>query len=120
MLAEEIDLNLLSVFIEQLKSADAVTVDDGPLLNSWQCDIEGEVADMEPEDSLAMFSWTDEKGYGCESLFTASAFSNANQPEMPDTGIWKLTDDEGSRCAVSMFRVIPLRDVPCASREHAT
>ena len=62
MLAEEIDMSLLASFVEQLQSADAVTVDSGPVLTSWITEIPPDLHDLDDDDSFVRFSWVDDEG----------------------------------------------------------
>ena len=110
MLAELIDLNLLKAFLEQLRTADAVTVNGSPLLTSWESEIPENAEDVELDDSFVLFKWTDDEGLDYESYFSPRAFEDANRPEMPEIGRWKIVDTGGDPVEVCFFRLLPLRD----------
>ncbi len=112
MLAEEIDMSLLATFVEQLQSADAVTIDSGPLLTSWVTEIQPDLHDLESDDSFARFTWVDEEGLEYDAEISPRAFEAANTPQMLEVGRWKLVDTQGEETEVCLFKLIPLHRAP--------
>ena len=111
MLAEEIDQNLMAAFVAQLQSADAVTIDSGPLLTGWSSEIPPDPYDLGSEDSLVRFTWVDEEGLEYDAEISPCAFEGENQPEQIAFGRWKLVDADGDDTEICFFKLIPLHEV---------
>lgn len=112
MLAEEIDLSLLSTFVEQLHSADAVTIDSGPVLISWISEIPPDLHKLKYDDSFVRFAWVDEEGLEYDAEISPRVFEAANTPQMIETGRWKLVDAHSHETEICMFKLIPLHKAP--------
>ena len=112
MLAEEIDMSLMAAFVEQLQSADAVTIDSGPVLTSWVSEIPPDLHDLESDDSFVRFTWVDEEGLEYDAEISPRAFEAANTPQMINTGRWKIVDAHGDETEICMLKLIPLHKAP--------
>lgn len=84
-------------FFAFLKAADAITVDDGAMLTSWETEACTGVGD----NQVVRFDWTDgECDYSCvfdESGIAAGVFSN--------DGIFVGNDHEGERTIIQFFTI---------------
>ncbi len=89
MLAEELDMSLLAAFVEQLQSADSVTIDSGPVLTSWISEISPDLHDLDSDDSFVRFTWVDEEGLEYDAEISPRAFEPVNEPQMVAIGTWK-------------------------------
>ena len=112
MLAEEIDLSLLSTFVEQLHSADTVTIDSGPALISWISEIPPDLHELDSDDSFVRFTWVDDEGLEYDAEISPRAFEAANTPQMIEAGRWKLVDAHGDETEICLFKLIPLHKAP--------
>lgn len=108
MPAGEIDVDLLAAFVEQLQSADAATIDSGPVLTSWIMEIPPDLHDLDDDDSFVRFNWVDDEGLEYDAEISPRAFAAENNPEMQEVGRWKLVDTEGEETEICFFKLIPL------------
>lgn len=108
MLTDSIDVSLMASFVEQLKSADAVTIDSGPVLTSWISEIPTDLHELESDDSFVRFTWVDEEGLEYDAEISPSAFENENTPQMIEPGRWQFVDAHGDKTEICLFKIIPL------------
>ena len=102
----------LAAFVAQLQTADAVTVDSGPVLTSWVTEIPPDLHDLESDDSFVRFNWVDEEGLEYDEEISPRSFETANRPQMIETGRWKLVDTQGDETEICLFKLIPLHKAP--------
>ena len=112
MLANEIDLNLMAKFVAQLHSADAVSIDSGPVLTSWITEIPPDLHDLDGNDSFVRFHWVDEECLEYDAEISPRAFETAHQPQMIEVGQWKLVDNHGDDTEIALFKIISLHKAP--------
>ena len=108
MFADSIDVDLMAAFVEQLQSADAATIDSGPVLTSWITEIPPDLHDREDDDSFVRFSWVDEEGLEYDAEISPCAFEAENKPVMIEAGRWKLADTQGDETEICFFKLIPV------------
>lgn len=97
---------ILVKFMERLDHAHVVSLDNGPLLTSWNThEITGHV-----ENLLIMFSWTDgENDFSC--AFDEGGISCG---EFEADGTFICEDNEGDLTKIRMFTLSQLADVVAA------
>lgn len=87
----------LDTFFAFLAAADAVSVDDGALLTSWDTDSRN----GEPDNQVANFSWTDGEG-NFSSILTEEGIANGT---FDTEGKFVCEDAAGEPTVIRFFKV---------------
>ena len=89
-------------FHATLAKAQAVSIDNGPLLTSWDTsEVTGD-----PDNQIVHFSWSDDDGSEYSAIFTEGGISNATVAE---DGTLHCEDHEGEQCTISLYTLQQLK-----------
>lgn len=93
---------MLVKFVQMLKTAECVQLDDGPLLTSWATsEVNGD-----PDNEILQVSWESE-GLLYSAKFTERGVSEGRFDSEP--AVFILEDAEGSECRLRLYTLTPIR-----------
>lgn len=97
-------VNTLTTVLGLFNSADAIVVDDSPVLTSWEFD-SVEAMHSRSDDEVVYISWTGKDGLEFSAKLTMGGLADGH---WDDQGRFVCEDHEGEQTTIQFFKLEPL------------
>lgn len=100
-----LNLNKIREILQKIQSADVISLDNSPLLQSWEISEGFEESEYDPSDIIISFNWSDDEWDECKVSFTAENLSNAKFGEGSNKALY-LLDSDGQECSIHIYNLV--------------